>query len=1201
MAIPKKLHIIWIGDESKRPDALIQTWREMNPSFSLKVWGNEDLEKATWDFMPQIRAWWNREINGAADVMRWELLYRHGGLALDADSICVRPLEDWLFEPDGFAVWENEITRPGLIGCNALGFAPRHPLVGQILADISRDPDLTAEMAWVKVGPGRITNTVRSLKYNDLTIYPSHFFAPEHFSGPQYRGKGPVFASQKWGSTYKSYGKLGKGQGEERGSFSQLMERGQAREALEAVEKEMALGETAELWNRWSIAQAGCGNVTRAEQGYRRALVLDHANRDAAVQLGLMLIEQCRLEEGVPLLEQHRASLTQSEKQTLAKLLQPLTNPLPKNVQAAKSDQPPTVSVVTPCYKQADFLPDVVASVVAQTFTDWEMIIVNDGSPDNTSEVANKLIQSYPEHRIRLVEKANGGLSDARNAGIRAAKGRYILPLDADDKIRPQMLEKTVAVLNSDPTVSIVYTDVEQFGARQGIYPTPEYDFAKLCEGNQLSCCSLYRRKAWEDAGGYNTNMVWGYEDWDFWISCGEKGHFGRHLPQPLFLYRLKETSMLVTALDHDSELKAQIVRNHPSQYNDDTRAWAELTLSVSELVRKGDPQSAIVLLKAALQKYETSELWNDLATVYCACGDLKKAEEGYRHALRLDPKHRQSGVNFGLFLLARGRRAEGMALIDQFKARLTYQENQAVQQLIAPEASSGSDSLPQRNQPACRPLPKVSSFDLFDTLVARRCVEPKAVFDALEAQSGISGLAKLRIQAEAMVANRSYGLDDIYERLRGLLGISQQEADALRSLELKIEKDNLFPIREMTTKVSDGDVIVSDMYLPKDFLRSVVADVAGLPRNPLLVTSDGKATGKIWKSLKTECEVVAHTGDNPQTDVRSAQQHGIPVIYTRVAAFSPEEKELADNFPGLARAMREGRLSTFHTDQNLRGLQLVQSQTNFPMLYLASLALHRQLVNEGRRRVLMSSRDAFLWHRLLESLRSKTNASYAVTYFLTSRLTRAFPSAAYLRYAGELLQEPSIIVDLCGTGWSLRRLLERVPAPATPIFLLCKYEDAELEGTYQSIGKTAMAGDIRFLLTTSQGDVIESPNFARHPMLADMREVSGEFVPVFLNAANVAWRDIPEIAIQHDAFFATLAAMEKTDLAKDLEADEATIVPALKKVQERLSGCSGMFRFADAFKSKEEANTMELLRKLAEESQTVVGGTSVKAAAASD
>ncbi len=235
----------------------------------------------------------------------------------------------------------------------------------------------------------------------------------------------------------------------------------------------------------------------------------------------------------------------------------------------------PAVAVVVPCYKQAHYLPEAVESVVGQSFADWELIVVNDGSPDDTSRVARELIARHPDRRIRLLEKPNGGLADARNAGIKEARGQYILPLDSDDKLHPQMLQKTVALLQANPKIAIAYTDLARFGSVTDVVALPEYDFKKLVHQNQLNCCSLFRREAWTAVGGYNTNMKLGYEDWDFWVGCGEKGFVGRRLPEPLFFYRVKNSSMFTKALEHHQALHAQIIANHPRLYTERTQRVA--------------------------------------------------------------------------------------------------------------------------------------------------------------------------------------------------------------------------------------------------------------------------------------------------------------------------------------------------------------------------------------------------------------------------------------------------------------------------------------------------------------------------------------------------------------------------------------------------------------------------------------------------
>ncbi len=191
--IPKRLHFIWVGDESKRPDNCIQSWREYHPDWSITVWGNDSLASSSWTNADHMRAMSRRELNGVADMMRWEILYAEGGIVIDADSICVRRLDEDLLDCETFACWESEIARPGLIAAGYFGFVPENPFVGQIIHDIHEEEDVTKEMAWQSVGPGCLTDAYRRYRYQNLRIYLSHYLIPEHFFGVRYEGTGRVY------------------------------------------------------------------------------------------------------------------------------------------------------------------------------------------------------------------------------------------------------------------------------------------------------------------------------------------------------------------------------------------------------------------------------------------------------------------------------------------------------------------------------------------------------------------------------------------------------------------------------------------------------------------------------------------------------------------------------------------------------------------------------------------------------------------------------------------------------------------------------------------------------------------------------------------------------------------------------------------------------------------------------------------------
>jgi glycosyltransferase involved in cell wall biosynthesis len=228
---------------------------------------------------------------------------------------------------------------------------------------------------------------------------------------------------------------------------------------------------------------------------------------------------------------------------------------------------PPAVAVVIPCYQQAEYLAAAVESVIGQTYADWEIVIVDDGSTDATAAVAEGLIAARPDRRIRLLREANGGVAAARNNGIAASTGRYVLPLDADDVLLPPMLERTVGLLEAEPGVAIAYTDFTQFGAADRRISTGAWNLDALAWANQLGISALYRREVWAAVGGYNPNMRHGYEDWDFWIGAAERGFTGRRIPEPLWKYRVRAASRDVGAWAHRRGLRRQIARNHPSVF----------------------------------------------------------------------------------------------------------------------------------------------------------------------------------------------------------------------------------------------------------------------------------------------------------------------------------------------------------------------------------------------------------------------------------------------------------------------------------------------------------------------------------------------------------------------------------------------------------------------------------------------------------
>ncbi len=212
-AIPKVLHFVWVGDESKRPDACFETWRRLNPDFEIKIWGNQELRSRSWRTKKHMDAMWNSgQLFGVADLMRWEVLLTEGGFAMDADSIAIEPLPDWIFQCTAFACWENELLSPGLIANGYFACQAGDPLVSHLVATFERQGELVRKFVWRKlrhkvipawktVGPKAVTAAFKELQYNELTVFPSHFFCPSHLTSKTYRGAGPIFCDQLFASS----------------------------------------------------------------------------------------------------------------------------------------------------------------------------------------------------------------------------------------------------------------------------------------------------------------------------------------------------------------------------------------------------------------------------------------------------------------------------------------------------------------------------------------------------------------------------------------------------------------------------------------------------------------------------------------------------------------------------------------------------------------------------------------------------------------------------------------------------------------------------------------------------------------------------------------------------------------------------------------------------------------------------------------
>jgi glycosyltransferase involved in cell wall biosynthesis len=204
----------------------------------------------------------------------------------------------------------------------------------------------------------------------------------------------------------------------------------------------------------------------------------------------------------------------------------------------------PLVSVITPCFNQGRYLEEAINSLLGQTYFNWECIIINDGSSDDTEKIALDLVTK--DNRLKYIFQDHKGVSAARNNAILESSGKYILPLDADDLISQNYIEEGVTTLEEDDEINIVYCAAEKFGLQNGIWDNRNFDLKIMAYENMIFSTALFRRSDWDRVGGYEDLLEVG-EDWDLWLSIIETGGKVVKLPFTGFYYRVHERSKIRT------------------------------------------------------------------------------------------------------------------------------------------------------------------------------------------------------------------------------------------------------------------------------------------------------------------------------------------------------------------------------------------------------------------------------------------------------------------------------------------------------------------------------------------------------------------------------------------------------------------------------------------------------------------------------
>lgn len=279
----------------------------------------------------------------------------------------------------------------------------------------------------------------------------------------------------------------------------------------------------------------------------------------------------------------------------------------------------PTVSIVIPCFNLGAYVDEAVASVLAQTVDDVEIIVVDDGS----DEVATRhLFDSFDRPKTEVVRVENGGLAAARNVGLERTTGRYVSFLDADDVLVPTFLERLLGRFEDDPELAFASCWLTAFGEDQFAWTPERCDFPRLLAECTVCTAALTRRDAIDAVGGYDGDeRLGGHEDWELAIRLVDRGYRGAIVPESLFRYRIRAGSMSswCNAPDHHAGVFAALLDRYAESYERHAAGVAaEIVerIGVFEATWDGDPPARPAVdasgpeWRSALEELERHRRW---------------------------------------------------------------------------------------------------------------------------------------------------------------------------------------------------------------------------------------------------------------------------------------------------------------------------------------------------------------------------------------------------------------------------------------------------------------------------------------------------------------------------------------------------------------------------------------------------------------
>ena len=483
----------------------------------------------------------------------------------------------------------------------------------------------------------------------------------------------------------------------------------------------------------------------------------------------------------------------------------------------------------------------------------------------------------------------------------------------------------------------------------------------------------------------------------------------------------------------------------------------------------------------------------------------------------------------------------------------------------------------------------KIHTFDIFDTLIARRCITPINIFYEIERDLKMENYTQIRTLAEQNLSNIPHDLDSIYDEIVKNFGIEKSIAELLKQIEINFEITNAIPIQENIDKVHDGDILITDMYLPRRVIESILEKVGLVKQVGLIISNKGKSSGDIWPKLSTSVAMEQHLGDNIHSDVSSPLSCGILGLHVENHKLTNVESFFESNgFILLSRLIRESRLRSFtmNLTRQENEQRMLQINCNMPMLLLACMNIHNTADTHGIEQILFSSRDCYMLEKIYRVFSKTLNWQEKSCYFFTSRVSRLTASASYISYFKSLTKAKSMVVDLCGTGWSLGQLYfesDRIPLT----YLVHYLSNSSIKANYEKIRSSKNYEAPIFLTddTTLNNSNIELVNYTFSGMFLDMTCLNGydAFIPVFEhpNYDPAVLKALKQVQLGRDIFIDTLKNYDLSSVMSEINLNMSKIPTVFVELYKFMSQELSCMSDVSKYHISQDLKSMLLLRKI--------------------